>query len=95
MDNPICNALEEWARLESACHRARSFSEMECRQSCGAALSAKEAEILTMRAHTMLDALAQVRFCAMFLERNGGEIGSVAAGAIRNAANVLIREAAP
>ncbi len=95
MDASICDALQEWALLESACYRARSSSETECRQPCGAALSAKEAEILTMRAHTMLDALAQVRFCALFLERNGGEVGRVAAGAIRNAANVLIREAAP
>ncbi len=93
MDYPIFIALQEWARLESACHRARSFGETECRHPCGEALLAKEAEILAMRAHTKWDAMAQMRFCALFLERNGGEIGSIAAGAIRNAADVLVWEA--
>jgi hypothetical protein len=89
MDHSIWDALQEWALLESVCYRARSFRETECRRPCGAALSAKEEEILAMRAQTKQDALAQVRFCAMFLERNGGEIGGIAATAIRNAANVL------
>jgi hypothetical protein len=89
MDHLVCDALQEWALLESACYSARLPSETECRLPCGAALSAKEAEILAMRAQTKQDALAQVRFCATLLERNGGEVGGVAAAVIRNAANVL------
>jgi hypothetical protein len=89
MDSPIYSSLQEWAHLESACHKARPFSETECRQPCGAALSAKEAEILRMRARTKQEALIQLRFCATILERDGRGTSVLTAGAIRHAADLL------
>jgi hypothetical protein len=89
MDCPIFAALQEWARLESACHSARPSSETECSLPCGTALSAKAAEILQMRAQTKEGALIQLRFCATLLERGGSAISNLTAEAIRNAANVL------
>jgi hypothetical protein len=83
MRNGFFIALEEWTVLESVCS-ATSEIEPQALE----ALSAKELEILAFRPETKAGALAQLRFCATFLERNG-ERGSLAAGAIRSAANVL------
>lgn len=89
MDSSIFSAMQEWTHLESACHGARPLGERECRQPCGVALAAKEAEILRMRAQTKPDALIQLRFCATLLERGGGGISTLTAEVIRNAANIL------
>lgn len=88
MDEQIFRALQEWARLETAHHRAKSAADDRAAHA-REALSLKEAEVLEMLARTRCGALAQVHFCATLLERNFGETGSRAAGVIRNAANVF------
>ncbi|RTL80250.1 MAG: hypothetical protein EKK29_19670 [Hyphomicrobiales bacterium] len=88
MDEPIFRALQEWARLETAHHQAKSAAENGAARA-REALSLKEAEILAMLARTRCDAIAQVRFCATLLERSFGETGALAAGVMQNAANVL------
>jgi hypothetical protein len=79
--------LAEWTFLESAHHSAtkRDSGEGEALET---ALFAKELEILSLRPQTQTEALVQLRFCAIFLERNGGRSG-LAAEAIRNAADIL------
>jgi hypothetical protein len=79
--------LAEWTRLESAYHSATK-GDFRGGEELQTALFAKELEILSLRPQTQTEALIQLRFCAIFLERNGGRTG-LAADAIRNAANVL------
>jgi hypothetical protein len=88
MDKPLYLALEEWARLESAYHKARSKGDIEGAKISYAAISAKETEILEMHARTRDGALAHLRFCATYLEMRGA-YGSPTVGAIRNAVRVL------
>jgi hypothetical protein len=87
MCKKIFSALEEWAHLESMSFEAgqRNRGENIHQQ----ALAAKEAEILALRPTTKIEAFAQLRFCATFLERNG-EKACIVANTIRNAANALI-----
>ncbi len=89
MRTTVISKLDEWTILESAHNRTR---QKDCVAAEGqqAALFAKEQEILDLRPQTKSEVLAQLRFCATFLERNG-EKGQLAAAAIRNAANVLFR----
>ncbi len=89
MGTKIISKLNEWTVLESAHYRARL---KDCPAARGhlTALIAKEREILDLRPQTKSEVLAQLRFCATFLERNGDK-GELAAAAIRNAANVLFR----
>jgi hypothetical protein len=87
MCKKIFLALEEWARLESMSFEA---GQMNCGENIHQqALATKEAEILALRPRTKIEAFAQLRFCAIFLERNGKN-ACAAADTIRNAANVLI-----
>jgi hypothetical protein len=84
MDGLLFSSLAEWSRLESIAFHADPGRDA----SVDAAMSAKEAEILAIRPRTKDEAVAQLRFCATFLERNCQK-GSEAAEAIRHAANVL------
>jgi hypothetical protein len=87
MKSQLFRLLQEWTRLESmhfeATHRGRDVCDY------APELSAKEAEILAIQPRTKEEAFAQLRFCAVFLERNCNS-GNLAAGVIRNAANVLL-----
>jgi hypothetical protein len=74
--------LAEWTCAPKGDFRGREGEALQT------ALFAKELEILSATPQTQTDALVQLRFCAIFLERNGGRTG-LAADAIRNAANVL------
>jgi hypothetical protein len=83
MTKCLFSSLNEWRRLESLC-----ASSTEAEQLTLEALSAVVMEILAMEPGTKAEAFVQLRFCATFLERNGGK-GSLAAGAIRSSANLL------
>jgi hypothetical protein len=87
IDPNVFPKLTEWSRLESAFYSATKADSGEG-DALQAALLAKELEILSLRPRTQIEVLVQLRFCAIFLERNGGRSG-LAADAIRNAANIL------
>jgi hypothetical protein len=79
--------LAEWSLLESA-HYSATKRDSGGGEALQTALFAKELEILSLRPQTQTEAIVQLRFCAIFLERNGGRSG-LAADAIRNAATIL------
>jgi hypothetical protein len=83
----IYSTLAEWTHLESA-HHSATKGDARGGEGLRTALAAKELEILSFRPRTKAEALVQLRFCAIFLERNCDK-GILAAGAIRNAADVL------
>ena len=83
----IYSTLAEWTHLEFAHHLATE-ADAKVGEGLRMALFAKELEILSLRPRTKAEAIVQLRFCAIFLERNCDK-GNLAAGAIRNAADVL------
>ena len=87
MKTMIYSTLAEWTHLEFA-HHSATKGDARGGEGLRMALFAKELEILSLRPRTKAEALVQLRFCAIFLERNCDK-GILAAGAIRNAANVL------